>query len=87
MVGFKHILGMVSFAGSAWFGGRVEGYLCFLVTLWVAMHRLWLLGLVFKLCTSPCMMAEDCGLGVMLSATALLSVSLVGRMVSVLCLR
>ena len=32
---FKHILGMVSFASSAWFGGRVEDYLCFLVTLYV----------------------------------------------------
>ena len=29
-----HLL-VVSFAGSAWFGRRVEDYLCFLVTLWV----------------------------------------------------
>ena len=53
----------------------------------VVCNRLCLLGLVFKLCTSPCMMAEDGGLGVMHSATALLSVSLVRGMVRVLCLR
>ena len=38
---------------------------------------LWLLGLVFKLCTSPCMMAENGGPGVMHPAMALILVSLV----------
>ena len=48
------------------------------------MILLQLLGLVFKLCASPSMTAEDGGLGVMHPATALMSVLLVGGMVSVI---